>query len=245
MNKTTHYPSDEKKIAIPVATSTNPVVPKTKTWAKWLALGIVAGPILFTHAWLILGFLSPGFTMFGTLISPYSPISQSISGLGLGPTAVYMNAAFILSGLLVMVGAIGTFQCFHELSVGTRKVSTTLFALSGLGMAMDGIFTLGSVLLHTIGFLMGTGIPVAGFLVLGKSFRRIPGLKRLGNWLLLASPLTLALLVLYFSTFDPIASMEGLGVAGLTQRILVIEVHVWLVALGWKAYRHPQPASAH
>jgi hypothetical protein len=38
--------------------------------ARWLALGAVAGPVLFTVAWLILGVLSPGYTLFGTLIAP-------------------------------------------------------------------------------------------------------------------------------------------------------------------------------
>jgi hypothetical protein len=44
--------------------------------ARLAALGAVAGPILFTLAWLILGFLSPGYTIYGTRIAPYSPISD-------------------------------------------------------------------------------------------------------------------------------------------------------------------------
>src|SRR5919201_717068 len=84
--------------------------------ARWLALGAIAGPILFTLAWFVLGFLSPGFTIFGTRIAPYSPISAGISGLGLGPTAPYMNAAFVFSGLLVMIGAVGVFQSIPELT---------------------------------------------------------------------------------------------------------------------------------
>src|SRR5437867_3938698 len=75
---------------------------------RWLALGAVAGPVLFTLAWFILGFLSPGYSLFGTLIAPYSPISQPVSGLGLGPTAPFMNTAFVLSGLLLLVGVVGT-----------------------------------------------------------------------------------------------------------------------------------------
>ena len=69
---------------------------------RWLALGAVAGPVLFTLAWLILGFLSPGYTIFGTLIAPYSPIAQPISGLGLGLTGPFMDAAFVISGILLL-----------------------------------------------------------------------------------------------------------------------------------------------
>jgi hypothetical protein len=66
-----------------------------RDWSRRLALGAVAGPILFTVAWLILGALSPGYTVSGTWISPYSAISQPISGLGLGETARHMNTAFV------------------------------------------------------------------------------------------------------------------------------------------------------
>ena len=72
-----------------------PTAPAIPEAIRWLALG--AGPVLFTLAWFVLGFLSPGFTIFGTVIEPYSPVSQPISGLGLGSTAPFMNAAFVLA----------------------------------------------------------------------------------------------------------------------------------------------------
>ena len=53
---------------------------------------------LFTLAWAVLGALSPGYRLFDLVIDPYSPIAQPISGLGLGVTGPYMNAAFIVGG---------------------------------------------------------------------------------------------------------------------------------------------------
>lgn len=94
------------------------------------------------RAWFIPGFLSPGFTIFGTLIEPYSPTSAGISGLGLGPTGPFMNLAFVLGGLLLLAGIVGSFQSIRELGAVTRLVCTALLALSAVGMAMDGIFTL-------------------------------------------------------------------------------------------------------
>jgi hypothetical protein len=38
-------------------------------------------------------------------------------------------------------------------------------------------------------------------------------------------------------TFSPTAAGARTGVAGLTERILVIEVYAWFVAMGWKAFR--------
>ena len=61
--------------------------------------------------------------------------------------------------------------------------------------------------------------------------------RRFGSWLLLGSPLTLALLVLYFMTFSPTAAGARTGVTGLTERILVVEVYAWFVAMGWKSFQ--------
>src|ERR1700693_2834590 len=83
--------------------------------ASWVALGAVAGPIVFTLGWLVLGFISPGYTMWGARIAPYSAISQPLSGLGLGPTGPLMNTTFILAGLLMVAGAIAIFRSIPEL----------------------------------------------------------------------------------------------------------------------------------
>jgi Protein of unknown function (DUF998) len=209
--------------------------------ARWLALGAVAGPVVFTLAWFVLGFLSPGFTIFGTKIAPYSPISAGISGLGLGPTAPFMNAAFVLNGLLLAVGVVGTFHSIRELSTGARWSCTVLLGLAPLGMIMDGIFTLESFVPHFLGFALAMGAPIVSFLVTGLLLRRIPRWRRFANQLLLGGPLTLALLVLYFATFSPTAAGAQTGVAGLTERILIVEVLAWFVAMGWLAFRRQQP----
>src|SRR5262249_38835099 len=110
-------------------------------------------------------------------------------------------------------------------------------ALSAFGMIVDGIFTLESIVAHFVGFLLGAMTPVLSFLVIGLLLRRVPNWRRFGTWLLLGSPLTLALLVLDFATFDARTAGAGHGFAGLTQRILIVEVHAWFVALGWLASR--------
>ncbi len=205
--------------------------------ARWLALGAVAGQLLFTLAWFVLGFLSPGFTIFGTLIQPYSAITTPLSGLGLGVTAPYMNAAFILGGLLSLVGAVGIFQGIRGLGSGARWTCTLLFGLSGLGLSMDGVFTLEHFMPHMLGFLLGSGAPVAGFIVAGLALRRLPGWRTFGNWLIAAGPLTLVLLVVSLATFSQAAIAAGVGVAGLTERILCVELSGWWIALAWLAFR--------
>lgn len=238
MNRITVYPNDDETTSVQIGSGGSKFASlATSETTRWLSLGAIAGPVLFTLAWFILGFISPGFTIFGTVIAPYSPISAPISGLGLGLTAPFMNAAFVLNGLLLLVGVIAIFQSIRELSAVARWTCTTLLALSAVGSVVDGTFTLESGFLHFVGFLLAIGTPVLSFLVTGLLLRRVPRWRRFGNWLLLGSPLTLALVLLFFLTFSPTWEGARTGMAGLTQRILVVEVLAWFVAMGWKAFR--------
>jgi hypothetical protein len=78
---------------------------------------------------------------------------------------------------------------------------------------------------------------VLSFLVTGLVLRCLPQWRRFGIALVLGSPLTLALLVLFFLTFSPTWEGARTGVAGLTQRILVVEVLGWFAAMGLLAVR--------
>lgn len=203
--------------------------------SRHLALGAVAGPALLTVAWLVLGFVSPGYTLWDTRVAPYSPISQPVSGLGLGPTGPYMNAAFVLSGLLVLAGVAGLFMSIHGLSDRLRWTFAALLALPGAGSVLDGIFTFQSFFMHFSGFVLVL-TTVVSFPLVGFFLRRIPGWSRAGTGLIVAGPLTLALAVLYFATFTP--TVEGIqtGIAGLTERALILEIQAWYVAIGWIAF---------
>src|SRR6266851_3784903 len=146
------------------------------------ALAAVAGPVLLTLAWFVLGFISPGYSLWGTRIAPYSAISQPLSGLGLGPTGPFMNTAFILSGLLMMAGAIGVFRAIPELGARTRWICTALLGLPGLGAVIDGVFTLEHFFFHFVGFGLAL-TTVVGFPVMGFFLRRLPSWRRFGSWL--------------------------------------------------------------
>jgi hypothetical membrane protein len=217
--------------------------PASPASARLMALCAVVGPVLFTLAWFVLGFLSPGYTIYGTRIAPYSPVSQPVSGLGMGVTAPYMNAAMVVgAGLLTVVGVVGVFRLFdHRGRPAERLRCMLLLALSPLGLGLCGIFTIEYPMIHLAGFVVFVLSPVLGFTVAGRYFRRFPEWRRFGTALLVAVPVTLALLVLFFTTYDQDAITVGHGISGIPERVLLVEVQAWFVAMGWLAHRRSRP----
>jgi ubiquinone/menaquinone biosynthesis C-methylase UbiE/hypothetical membrane protein len=220
--------------------TTNVLVPQRRDLASTtrsatatsLARAAIAGPIIFTIAWMALGLLRPG----------YSFISQPISVLGVGPNAALMNGAFVVMGLLMMVGVVGIFQSIRELGTAARCACTLLLGVSGLGAIMCGVFTYKAAPFpHFLGLVLGFLSTVVGLLVTGITLRRVPRWRRFGGFLILASPLTFALMYVNGATFNLSMVEAGVGVAGLTERIAVIELHWWYVALAWLATRRNAP----
>jgi hypothetical protein len=209
-----------------------------RPWPPRLALGAVIGPISFILGWLVLGWLSPGFyTVSGSRLAPYSAVTQQISRLGVGPTAPFMNSIFEVSGILTLIGVVGIVGSQPR---GARhlRMLLVLLALPALGSMMDGVFTLRYEFMHSLGFVLALAsmvvLPVAGRLL-----RQHPPWHEFGKWLFVAGPLTLSLALLFLASLTP--SIRH-GRAGLTERILVVEIASWYVALGWWAFAHRVPS---
>ena len=109
---------------------------------------------------------------------------------------------------------------------------------------IDGVFTLEHFLFHFLGFGLAL-TTVVGFPVVGYLLRRVQGWRGFGSWLIVAGPVTLALTVLYFATFTPTIDGVRHGVAGLTERILVLELQAWYVAIGWLVFRRRRLGGDH
>lgn len=196
-----------------------------------LAAGAVIGPILFLCSWVFLGLLSPG----------YSPVSQPISALGVGPNAALMNTAFVTSGLLLMVGVFGIFRDIRPLSSRERWSCTAWLGLSGLGGIVCGLFPMTLVVPHLVGVQLAFTSTLVSFPIAGRCLRRVPHWRGFGTRLLFGgSFLTGVLLGLFMMTFRPDTAAAGVGVGGLTQRILLVEIHGWFVALGWATMSRAQ-----
>ena len=187
--------------------------------ASRFALLVPTGAILFTLAWLILGAVSPGYELFGHVISPYSWISQPVSGLGLGVTGPWMNAAFIVGGLLVLAGTLGVVGTWTRRG-GLGTTAFVLMTLTGVGMIVCGVFTLESMMLHLLGFLLAVPLPAVGFILAGAALRRTD--RRLAVAGIAGGTTTLVLFAVFMAIFDASGAGGNEGVAGLVQRLLIL-----------------------
>src|SRR5258708_6060634 len=199
---------------------------------RWLALGAVVGPVLGTLGGIVLGFLRPG----------YSPISQQISALGIGPHGAFMDAAFMLTGLLCIVAVIAVFQGLkNELGTAVRWTCTALLLLSPFGLLWIGIFTMNTLALHLVGTQLAFVTPIIALPIAGFVLRRVPSWRRFGTWMIvIGGPLTLALLIGFIMSVPVSERVTGGGSYGVWERALASEVLGWYVAMGWLAFRRSQ-----
>lgn len=202
-----------------------------------LPLVYVIAAVLFSLTWIVLGFVNDGYALWDIVIDDYSPISQPISGLGLGNTAMAMNTAFVVYGLIAIAAGFGISRKLAEVEPTTRRPALLTFGLHGLGAVLVGVFTLEDMSLHSLGFLLVLA-PIVGFVMIGRRLRPHDRWGRLGQLLTrVATPIGLLLVVGFFATFNPEAAGAGDGYAGLIQRALVLFMQTWLVAIAWASLR--------
>jgi hypothetical protein len=199
------------------------------------------GPIVLTLAWLILGlFVPPVHTEFGIEGGIAGTITSPISGLGVGPNALLFNSAFMLSGVLTIIGVLGLFYVFpNKNNPAKHWIIALLLSLSPLGCICAGIFTLKvSVPLHMFAFILVAGAPVASFIIAGIYFRHVYDWKKLGTVLIICGPLTLLLTSIFmFVTYDIELIASGRGIAGIPSRILILEIGFCYFIMGWFGIR--------
>jgi len=211
----------------------------SRSMSALLPLLAPVGAVGFTATWAVLGTISTGYQMWDIVVPSYSPVSQPVSGLGLGETAAAMNTSFLVCGALVTLGAwAATSTWTHAGSPRRGHLARALVSVSGIGMAICGLFTLESMMMHSLGFLLAIGAPAAGFVLAAAVTRRTdPALSRL---MLLAGAGAAALLVIFLATFDPQSAGDNEGTAGLVQRVLITVVLGTIAAIGIRATGAPR-----
>jgi hypothetical membrane protein len=216
--------------------------PQAASLERWLALGGVAGPLLFVLAFTVVGMLRPG----------YSPIDQAISDLGIDEGAWIVNGSLVLLGLSLIGFAISFFRSTRARSpMALRVASAALLAAVGVGYGVAGIFPETNPLHWQLGAPLVYGGATLGFLLAGLLLRRSPAWRGWGTVTLLASLATLVLVAGTFYTFSFYEVTSGPApvgqYGGLMERVLFLEILVWYAAVGWRLFRasrHGGPTGA-
>src|SRR5262245_38384624 len=131
---------------------------RSGTIDRWLALGGLIGPLLFTVTYTLAGLLRPG----------YSPVDQAISDLGIGDHAWLLNGSLILLGLLLVGFTISFYRTIRPpAATRLRLLSAALLASVGIGYAIAGIFDETNPLHWQLGASLVYGGATFGFLVAG------------------------------------------------------------------------------
>lgn len=195
---------------------------------RWAALAGIVGPLLFLVLYTLAGFLRAG----------YSPLHQAISDLGVGPNGLFLNISLMLTGLLLIGFAMGFALSMRSLLGAHRQwLIAVLLALHGLGLAAAGIFTEApaTLLLHwLVGATLAFYGPVVAFLVIGLTLLRTSRWHGWGIYSLIASLLTLGLILIMNWLFTPDTPLASMRLGGLMERVIMTEIEAWYIAFGWR-----------
>jgi hypothetical membrane protein len=199
---------------------------------RLLALGGVAGPLLFSAV----------VVAAGVARGNYSHVSNFISELGATgtPYAGLMNyAGFLPTGLMLVAFGIGLAKVLPGRRVAS--LAAVLVMLFGAGVAASGIAscdpgcpqTGGSVenAVHNAIAPVAFLCLIAGAGILGVHFRSDRDWRSLSVYSLISSVIALCFLVALAMSLD---SRE---LTGLWQRLLLFVLFLWCAVIGLRAYR--------
>lgn len=169
--------------------------------------------------------------------APYNFLKQPMSDLGVtacdrdtyvlasyeicSPYHQLMNWTFIMTGIVIFVGAI----CLHQFWSNQRQsiIATFLLVMYGLSYTISGIVPADvNFLWHTLGSIPGMFVQIPALIIIGLSIRRKS--PKLSFWTFVCVLISTSSLILLF--FQPLfIDLPG----GLLQRILYGSVYFWMV----------------
>jgi hypothetical membrane protein len=195
-----------------------------------LALGGIAGPLVFTLLIVICGARRPDYDHFNQFISELGETGA--------PDAALMNlAGFIPAGLLN--AALGL--ALSRVGRGPRALAAAiLIVVFGLGMAAAGVFSCDpgchqqGVSTEATLHHMVSGIAFISAIVgIGLSatvYRRLPAWQDLWRFSAFTSAVAFLLLVVMN------ASIDSRALTGFWQRLFLATLFVWCGVVGWRSW---------
>ena len=195
----------------------------------YFALGGMAGPIVFSMAVVILGFLEP----------EYSHIEQAVSALGdvgsTNPLLQTMN--FILFGLLELGLALGLYTGMND-SQGRRRGYISL-GFFGIGLIATGVFPAdeGGVAVTFSGQMHDLAAAVAflgailAIFLIREEMKKDERWSDLSRYSLITGIIAFSLLILFGSQISN-TNAPFHDASGLLQRLLIVSLFQWFFVTG-------------
>jgi hypothetical membrane protein len=196
-----------------------------------LALGGIAGPVLFSMTTLICGGLRPGYDHVANFISELGATGTSNENL--------MNyAGFIPSGILITLFGISLFLLLPAQLIS--RTGSVFLSIFGIGMVLAGIFSCdpgcppqGSFesIIHDRVSAVTFISAILGILFVGLSFRKIGPFGKLWRYSILSGCLSAMLLALMINSF------ESKSLTGMWQRLLLFSIFQWTAVVGLTLFK--------
>ncbi len=202
---------------------------ETSTMTRGAALAGILGPALFATVTVVLTVVQYDF-MVGIGWRPIAdPAGAWPSGLSLGPYGWAQSSSFAVSGLLLVIFAIG----LHRGVASGSKMGPTLLLLSGVAMALlvfetDPIIRTGPRTphgwAHDLAFVLFVASLVPSFLFLGRRMEQDALWRSHGRYTLVTGMLAVPLFLLPGPTYY-------LSLALILAWLEILAIRLWTVAV--------------
>jgi hypothetical membrane protein len=203
-----------------------------------LALGGVAGPVLFTTVVLTCAALRPGY-------SHYRDVISALGAAG-SPNALFMNVGgFVATGLLLMGFGLSLSRLVPRTVLA--DAGSLFVVLFGAGMAGAGIFscdcsatgTPREAFLHLVAAFVALPSGVVACAIWAIAFRLLPAGRVFSLFSLTSAALSAVLLLTQVGT--GLSVPPGSGAEGLWQRLFLGTLFLWCGVVGLYVFRISAP----
>ena len=199
---------------------------------RFLALGGVAGPVLFVSLIILCGALRPG----------YSHVTQFISELGEtgGSRAPLMNLlGFIPTGLLL--AAFGVSLAYRFPWTSLSLAAAILIVAYGLGITGAGLYSCDpgcpsqhlsfEGMMHRVVSISAFLAGILGIALWGRCFRSLATWRSLSRYSAVSSAMALVFLLLVGVT------EQSRVLTGVWQRLSMVTMDLWCAIVGLRVFR--------
>jgi hypothetical membrane protein len=220
-----------------------------RDWQKISGWAFVVGPTQFVVATLVEGALIPGYGLISHWISDLGAPPNNAPHFAPGTSLWWVfSVSLILMSLLIFVGMVGLRTLMWNRALG--KATLVILGIVALGAIGVAVFNeVDALELHSISALIAFGTGWIALVLFGVYARGAPAWK--GVWGLLSilgGLVSLVALVLYvvptFVGRTNVSSWVASIYPGGSERLIVVPLILWMVAIGVHMVRGADSAAA-